>query len=49
MLYRISPRKNKPRHILLKQIKVKFKVKLLEATRKKTTNYIQQKPNKINR
>ena len=34
-LYRINPRKNKPRHILIKITKIKFKEKILKATREK--------------
>ena len=33
--YRINPRKNTPRHILIKLTKVKFKEKILKATREK--------------
>ena len=33
--YRISPRKNTPRHILIKLTKIKFKGKTLKAARKK--------------
>ena len=32
--YRINPRKNTPRHILIKLIKIKFKERILKATRK---------------
>ena len=33
--YRINPRRNMPRHILIKLSKIKYKEKLLEATREK--------------
>ena len=33
--YRINPRKNTPRHKLIKLTKIKFKEKILKATREK--------------
>ena len=33
--YRINPRKNTPRHILIKLIEIKFKEKILKAAREK--------------
>ena len=33
--YRINPRRNKPRHILIKLSKIKYKEKILEAAREK--------------
>ena len=33
--YRIKPRKNTPRHILIKLTKIKFKEKILKAAREK--------------
>ena len=33
--YRINPRKNTPRHILIKLTKIKFKEKVLRAVREK--------------
>ena len=33
--YRINPRRNTPRHILIKLTKIKFKEKILKAARKK--------------
>ena len=33
--YRINPRKNTPRHILIKLTKIKFKEKILKAVREK--------------
>ena len=50
---RLSPRRNMPRHIVIKlthsnQIKIKDKEKLLKATREKTTNDIQGNSHKAN-
>ena len=36
--YRINPRRNTPRHILIKLSKIKYKEKILKAAREKTTN-----------
>ena len=33
--YRINPRKNTPRHVLIKLTKIKFKEKILKAAREK--------------
>ena len=33
--YRINPRRNTPRHILIKQSKIKYKEKILKAAREK--------------
>ena len=33
--YRINPRKNTPRHILIKLPKIKYKEKILKAAREK--------------
>ena len=33
--YRITPRRNKPRHILIKLSKIKYKEKILKAAREK--------------
>ena len=33
--YRINPRKNTPRHILIKLTKIKFKEEILKAAREK--------------
>ena len=33
--YRINPRKNTPRHILIKPSKIKYKEKILKAAREK--------------
>ena len=35
--YRINPRRNTPRHILIKLTKIKFKEKTLKAAREKHT------------
>ena len=35
VLYRINSRKNTPRHILIKLLKIKYKEKILKATREK--------------
>ena len=37
--YRINPRKNTPRHILIKLTKIKFKEKILKAARGKKITY----------
>ena len=34
--YRVNPRRNTPRHILIKLSKIKFKEKILKAAREKT-------------
>ena len=38
---RINPRRNTPRHILIKLTKTKHKEQILKAAREKTTNNIQ--------
>ena len=40
--YRINPRRNMPRHILIKLSKIKYKEKILKAT-----NNIQRNPHKV--
>ena len=35
VLYRINPRRNTPRHILIKLSKIKYKEKILKAAREK--------------
>ena len=35
VIYRINPRRNKPRHILIKLTKTKHKERILKATREK--------------
>ena len=41
---RINPRKNIPRHILLKLSKIKFKENNIKSSKGKPTNNIQGKP-----
>ena len=45
--YRINPRKNTPRHILIKLTKIKFKEKILKAAREKQKNNIHRNPHKV--
>ena len=45
--YRINPRKNTPRHILIKLTKIKFKEKILKAARAKQKNNTQRNPHKV--
>ena len=42
--YRISPRRNMPRHIIITLSKIKHKEKILKAARGKATNNIQGNP-----
>ena len=42
--YVINPRKNTPRHILIKLTKIKFKEKILKGAREKQKNNIQRIP-----
>ena len=44
--YRINPRKNTPRHILIKLTKIKFKEKIFKTAREKKNN-IQRNPHKV--
>ena len=44
VLYRISPRRCTPRHILIKLTKTKYKERRLKATREKEQLTIQGKP-----
>ena len=46
--YRINPRRNTPRHILIKLSKIKYKEKILKAAREKSTNNTQENPHKGN-
>ena len=46
--YRINPRRNMARYILIKLSKIKYKEKILKAAREKTTNNIQGNPHKVN-
>ena len=45
--YRINPRRNMPRHILIKLSKIKYK-KIIKSSKGKTKNNIQGNPNKVN-
>ena len=42
--YRINPRRNKPRHILIKLSKIKYKEKILKAARKKNKQHTRESP-----
>ena len=46
--YRINPRRNMPRHIVVNLAKIKGKEKLLKAAREKMTNNIQGNSHKVN-
>ena len=46
--YRINPRRNTPRHILIKLTKIKYKEKNIKNSKGKTTNNIQGNPHKVN-
>ena len=46
--YRINPRKNTARHILIKLTKIKFKRKNIKSSKGKTKNNIQRNPHKVN-
>ena len=46
--YRINPRTNTPRHILIKLSKIKYKEKILKAARVKNPNNTQGNPHKVN-
>ena len=46
--YRINPRRNTPRHILIKLSKIKYKEKNIKSIKGKTTNNIQGNPHKVN-
>ena len=45
--YRINPRRNTPRHILIKLTKIKFKEKKVKSSKGKATNNIQGNPHKV--
>ena len=45
---RINPRKNMPRHMLIKLAKTKHKERILKAAREKATSNIQGKPHTLN-
>ena len=46
--YRINPRRNTPRHILIKLSKIKYKEKNIENSKRKATDNIQGNPHKVN-
>ena len=45
--YRINPRRNTPRHILLRLTKIKFKEKNIKSSKGKAKNNIQRNPHKV--
>ena len=45
--YRINPRRNKPRHLLNKLSKIKYKENI-KSSKGKTTNNTQGNPHKVN-
>ena len=46
--YRINPRRNTQRHILIKLSKIKYKEKNIKSSKGKATNNIQGNPHKVN-
>ena len=46
--YRINPRRNTPRHILIKLSKIKYTENIIKNSKGKTTNNIQGNPHKVN-
>ena len=46
--YMINPRRNTPRHILIKLPKIKYKEKNIESSKGKATNNIKGNPQKVN-
>ena len=46
--YRINPRRNTSRHILIKRSKIKYKEKNIKSSKGKATNNIQRNPHKVN-
>ena len=46
--YRINPRRNRPRHILIKLSKIKYKEKNIKSSKRKTKNNIQGNPHNVN-
>ena len=46
--YRINPRRNMPRHILIKLSKIKYRGKNIKRSKGKATNDIQGNPHKVN-
>ena len=47
--YRINPRRNTPRHIVIKLSKIKYKEKILKAGREKQQITYKGTPHKVNR
>ena len=47
--YRINPRRNTPRNLLIKLSRIKYKEKNIKSSKGKATNNIQGNPNKANR
>ena len=45
--YRINPRRNTPRHILIKLTKIKYKEKNIKSSKGKAKNNIQRNPHKV--
>ena len=45
---RINPRRNMPRHIVIKLTKIKEKEKDIKSNKGKTTNNMQGNPHKVN-
>ena len=45
--YRINPRRNTPRHILIKLTKIKFKEKNIKSSKGKAKNNIKRNPYKV--
>ena len=46
--YRINPKRNTPRHVLIKLSKIKYKEKNIKSSKGKATNSIQGNPHKVN-
>ena len=46
--YRINPRRNMPRHLLIKLSKIKYKEKNIKSSKGKATNNIQGNRHKVN-
>ena len=46
--YRINPRRNTPRYILIKLTKTKHKERILKNSKEKATSNIQGKPHMLN-
>ena len=46
--YRINPRRNMPRHVLIKLSKIKYKGKNIKSSKGKATHNIQGNPHKVN-